>query len=125
MDDEIDVDGEDAVVYGAPQFSEGDVLNPVLGSHDENDEVDIEDDSELSTSSKGSSGEPENERLNDLIAEAKGMQPSKNTVDGVRNLVGIVELAAEFPPAIGHSHCQTRAPTAEPRIQRASLRNRQ
>lgn len=41
VDEDVDIDGEDDVAYGAPQFSQGDVVNP-LSSLDEDEDVDID-----------------------------------------------------------------------------------
>lgn len=43
MDDEIDVDGEEDAAYGIPQFTEIDVLNPLICNCDQDEEVDTED----------------------------------------------------------------------------------
>lgn len=60
VDDDIDIDGEDEAVYGEAQFTEGDVLNPLLSNrHNEDEDVDVDvdaDEDEDTTQSPGASG---------------------------------------------------------------------
>ena len=82
VDDEIDVDGEDEVLYGAPQFTEQDVVAPpeladaggALSDADTEADVDVNGDAVASggTSAGGAQREPKKGKtLHDLVAEGK------------------------------------------------------
>ncbi|KAI5894001.1 uncharacterized protein SCHCODRAFT_02623410 [Schizophyllum commune H4-8] len=68
IDEEIDVDGDDAEMFGAPQFNEGDIVpvQPPQADADENVEIDIEGD-DLNS---------DHRTLRDLIADGKVVQRS-------------------------------------------------
>ncbi|KAL1740787.1 hypothetical protein HDZ31DRAFT_85239 [Schizophyllum fasciatum] len=68
IDEEIDVDGDDAEMYGAPQFDEGDIVpvQPPQAEMDENVEIDIE----------GDDLNADHRTLRDLIADGKVVQRS-------------------------------------------------
>ncbi|PSR93784.1 hypothetical protein PHLCEN_2v4679 [Hermanssonia centrifuga] len=57
VDDDVDVDGEDEAVYGAAQFSEGDVLNPISnGQPGKEDSTGIGENGDDPSQSPGASG---------------------------------------------------------------------
>lgn len=98
VDDDIDVDGEGDEAFGVAQFSEGDVLNPLVNVRNEDEEVDIDDDGESSSlSSMGSRGEG-TKTLNDLVAEGKVVKKApdphevKQTMDEVMGVAETEEL---------------------------------
>ncbi|KAL1735856.1 hypothetical protein EV714DRAFT_279875 [Schizophyllum commune] len=68
IDEDIDVDGDDADIFGAPQFNEGDIVpvQPPQADADENVEIDIEGD-DLNS---------DHRTLRDLIADGKVVQRS-------------------------------------------------
>ena len=68
IDEDIDVDGDDAEIFGAPQFNEGDIVpvQPPQADADENVEIDIEGD-DLNS---------DHRTLRDLIADGKVVQRS-------------------------------------------------
>ncbi|KAI0700578.1 hypothetical protein BC835DRAFT_1326797 [Cytidiella melzeri] len=69
VDDDIDVDGEDEVAFGVAQFSEGDVLNPLASSEDE--DVEVEDVAGPSVPAGKGSGERDASTLDDLVTVGK------------------------------------------------------
>ncbi|KAI9000787.1 hypothetical protein BD414DRAFT_451451 [Trametes punicea] len=76
VDEEIDIDGEDEAVFGAPQFTEKDVLGTTV--EPEPDDAEIETDVDVDDTVAGGAGERRPERepkkgttLKDLVAEGK------------------------------------------------------
>lgn len=113
MDDDIDVDGEDEAVFGAPQFTEQDVLTPPAGPDEVDEEgsntgtdVDIDvDDAEApgDISAGGPDGESKKGKsLRDLIAEGKvvrhQVEDAKRAMDRVMGVDDTekVDLAVEL-----------------------------
>ncbi|KAI0720351.1 hypothetical protein C8T65DRAFT_752941 [Cerioporus squamosus] len=126
VDDEIDVDGEDEVLFGAPQFTEQDVLAPPeLAQADEaHSDVDTEADVDVNgdalasggTSGEGPQREPKKGKtLHDLVAEGKvvrkHVEDAKRTMDAV---IGVgdterVDLAVELARRAGDQVALVRA----------------
>ncbi|KAI0650508.1 hypothetical protein C8Q79DRAFT_900784 [Trametes meyenii] len=108
VDDDIDIDGEDDVVFGAPQFTEEDVLDPTsappttdsLSDAGTHADVDIDD---AAGGEHGLQREPKKGKtLKDLVAEGKVVRSrvdeAKRTVEEV---IGVsdteqVDLAVEL-----------------------------
>ncbi|KZT05653.1 uncharacterized protein LAESUDRAFT_726940 [Laetiporus sulphureus 93-53] len=101
IDDEVDVDGEDEMLYGAAQFSEGDIIalsNP-LGEarYEEGDvEVDADADTEESGDTAISRRREENNDTQDaamlrsLVAEGKSLRRRLEAVEDVKQTIGEV-----------------------------------
>lgn len=75
VDDEVDIDGEDEAVYGAAQFTEGDVLGSRPLSVDEDEEVQIDGDDDSCSQSPEASGSGQGSSsaatLRQLVVEGK------------------------------------------------------
>ena len=75
VDEDIDIDGEDEVMYGAAQFTEVDVLGTSGGPTAEDEDVEIDGDDDVASQSPGASGSAGlssgNTSLQQLIAEDK------------------------------------------------------
>lgn len=94
IDDDIDVDGEDEAAYGAPQFSEGDVVNPLERSNEDED-VDIDDDEDvpLSASSGGNSGgDGQGKTLQDIVAKGDVIKKMKEVKKEMEEVMGVAEM---------------------------------
>ncbi|KAI0751030.1 hypothetical protein C8Q80DRAFT_1155136 [Daedaleopsis nitida] len=126
VDDEIDVDGEDEVLFGAPQFTEQDVLGPpevadVDGAQSDvgtEVDVDIGDDAVASGDTLGALPEREPKKgktLRDLVAEGKVLrqhvEDAKRTMDEVMGVGDAekVEAAVELARRSGDQAAIIRA----------------
>lgn len=65
VDDEIDVDGDDAAVFGDAQFTEGDIIVP--GNNTEDEELRVSSDDDVSLTRHDRVGTS----LRDLVAQGK------------------------------------------------------
>ncbi|KAL6305775.1 hypothetical protein BKA93DRAFT_776680 [Sparassis latifolia] len=94
VEDEIDVDGEDEAVFGAPQFTESDILAATSGLHQarsanppspSDDGSDLDVGRERETTMKLTSGkEMELKTLRDLVAEGKMIRRRAEVVEDVK-----------------------------------------
>ncbi|KAI0080780.1 hypothetical protein K474DRAFT_1636710 [Panus rudis PR-1116 ss-1] len=97
VEDDIDIDGEDEAIYGAPQFTESDILATVQPSSPSHDQIDIDvegdgddngagdvhlRDNDESGGEEGEDGEAgtREKTLRDLVAEGKVLK--RRPVDG-------------------------------------------
>ncbi|KIP12791.1 hypothetical protein PHLGIDRAFT_20816 [Phlebiopsis gigantea 11061_1 CR5-6] len=106
VDEDIDIDGEDEVMYGAAQFTEVDVLGTNDGTTAEDEDVEIDGDEDVATQSPGASGSAGpssgNASLQQLVAEGKivkkwttdesELQEVKKTMDEVMGVGETEEL---------------------------------
>lgn len=84
MDDDIDVDGEDDVLFGAAQFTEGDIIQLTNGDPDGSAASEAGDDPvELYTSQEGSS----TMALKDLVANGKLVRRKAHNVGDLKQTV--------------------------------------
>ncbi|KAI0677311.1 hypothetical protein C8Q78DRAFT_1065889 [Trametes maxima] len=123
VDDDIDIDGEDDVVFGAPQFTEEDVLDPTsappttesLSNAGTEADVDVDAD-DAARAEDGPEREPKKGKtLKDLVAEGKVVRSrvdeAKRTVEEV---IGVsdteqVDLAVELARRAGDQIALIRA----------------
>ena len=108
VDEEIDIDGEDDAVYGAPQFTEGDVVNP-LALPNEDEDVDIDGDMGTSGSSSHTlvaelSGEHED--TPQIEASFTGLNNLKQAVDDIswKGELDVLTTAVERANKLGDPH---------------------
>lgn len=94
VDDEIDVDGDDETAYGAVQFTEGDVVNPLEHRTNEDEDVDIDDEGDASQPESSRSGETGGTSLHDLAAARK-------VVKKTGGLDGTHEIRREMDEVMG------------------------
>lgn len=106
MDDEIDVDGEDEVLFGAPQFTEQDVLAPpelieAEAQMEVEEDVEVDVDDGIGTSEETSGGAPHRDpkkrkTLRDLVVEGKvvrqQVENAKRTMDEVTRVKDTEEI---------------------------------
>lgn len=106
VDEDIDIDGEDEVMYGAAQFTEVDVLGTNDGTTAEDEDVEIDGDEDVATQSPSASGSAGpssgNASLQQLVAEGKivkkwttdesELQEVKKTMDEVMGVGETEEL---------------------------------
>lgn len=78
VDDEIDVDGDDDLAYGAAQFTEGDVVNPLEHRSNEDEDVDIDDEGDASTPESSRDSGSSTKSLGSLVAEGKVLKKTKS-----------------------------------------------
>ena len=100
VDDDIDVDGEDDVLFGAPQFTECDIIPLTNGKPDGDAASDVERETEpATTSQEGASAAT----LKDLVAKGKLVRRKVHNVDDLKQtmdeVMGIGE-AEEVEKAI-------------------------
>ncbi len=102
VDDDVDVDGEDEAVYGAAQFSEGDVLNPISnGQPGKEDSIAIGENGDDQSQSPGASGSGSTtvaiETMQAVTINAVGLGPETHfdvnrTMDDVMGVAELEEL---------------------------------
>ncbi|TCD69222.1 hypothetical protein EIP91_008325 [Steccherinum ochraceum] len=83
VDGDIDIDGEDDAVYGAVQFTEGDILAAEAGRpHSDGDSgVQVDDDHDIDIEMEASaSGSAPEKSLRDLVAEGKVVKRTETSV---------------------------------------------
>lgn len=87
VDDDVDVDGEDEVLYGAAQFTEGDILvvetaRPGMQNSDGDSGVQVDDDDSVDVDMEavGPVG-MQNKSLRDLVAEGKVVKRRESGAD--------------------------------------------
>ena len=92
VEDEIDIDGEDEVIYGAAQFTEGDVIGSRPLSVDEDEDVQIEDEGESRDQSPTASGSGSGQvaftttALRQLVVEGKVVKKAGAVGEGLEDV---------------------------------------
>lgn len=87
VDDDIDIDGEDDMIYGAAQFTEGDIV--VVADVGAGSSRSRSSDDEMAAHDDGG-GEGEGKTLQDLVAEGK--QVAEQDATGLDGSVGADEV---------------------------------
>ncbi|KAI0092180.1 hypothetical protein BDY19DRAFT_983649 [Irpex rosettiformis] len=97
VDDEVDVDGEDDLTYGAAQFTEGDVVNPLDHRSNEDDDVDIDSDGDPPPQGgSSSSGEIGARSLRNLVVAGKVVKKTaiaSSTDEARREMNEVISVA--------------------------------
>ncbi|RPD66933.1 hypothetical protein L226DRAFT_123143 [Lentinus tigrinus ALCF2SS1-7] len=123
VDDDIDVDGEDDALFGAPQFTEQDVLAPpeladaggVQSDADTEEDVDVNGDAVASSGGSPQREPKKGKTLHDLVAEGKvvrkHIEDAKRTMEEV---IGVgdaekVDLAVKLARRTGDQDALVRA----------------
>ncbi|KAI0776220.1 hypothetical protein BD413DRAFT_527332 [Trametes elegans] len=113
VDEDIDIDGEDDAVFGAPQFTEQDVLGPSAPPDGDDAASDRGTDADVNVDGEGASGAGESSRgterdfkkgkmLQDLVAEGKvvraRVEEAKRTMEEIMGVSDTeqVDLAVEL-----------------------------
>ncbi|KAI0638411.1 hypothetical protein C8Q77DRAFT_1215222 [Trametes polyzona] len=123
VDEDIDIDGEDDAVFGAPQFTEDDILAPAMGPPDTasdagtDAEIDVDGaDAEDGTSAGGVEKEPkQGKTLRQLVEEGKvvrqHVEEAKRTMEEVMGVSETeqAELAIELARRKGDQAALVRA----------------